>query len=261
MAFNYLKTVFIPVIKDVGSVLTELEKTAATKEEDGLFAEEGTQKDEVVDAQMAKTIINDFFEDESAQMGTDEIVGTNVQDAIATVSESSKAQTYSENVYTSKISSKTDSATIDENREAIGKFMDAYYDASDIVHTQGDNLSDTDKSKFDTVSKVQERLNEGEYILTKEIDKATAAAKTIHAKSSEIVDSDSKLDRAKGSDILTRLEAAVTNDETIQDEADNKLTQNEYEKLKFMFENAKDPAVAYRNLAEEAKKYGIAGEQ
>ena len=54
------------------------------------------------------------------------------------------------------------------------------------------------------------------------------------------------------------MKGAITSDETVQeDKNDDVLTQKEYDDIENFFNNTDDVASYYKEMVEEAKKYGI----
>ena len=54
------------------------------------------------------------------------------------------------------------------------------------------------------------------------------------------------------------MKGAITSDETVQEEKnDDVLTQKEYDEIENFFNNTDDTASYYKEMVEEAKKYGI----
>ena len=137
--------------------------------------------------------------------------------------------------------------------------MEAYSETSDKINAPNvEFLSLTDKSNYEAASKVQERLNNGEYILTREIEKSTATVQSIQVSTDETVNKKEEISKTKGQDLLRQLEGVITADETIQeDKNDDVLTQKEYDDIENFFNNTDDVASYYKEMVEEAKKYGI----
>lgn len=217
------------------------------------------ENNEETDAEMADVIINDMFEGESLEIGTEELIGMAAHDAVEVASETFKTKLYSTTVYSTAVSTSTDTATVEENQEAIADFMEAYSITSDKINAPNvEFLSLTDKSNYENATRVQERLNNGEYILTREIEKSTATVQSIQVSTDETVNQKEEMSKTKGQDLLRQLEAVITTDETIQeDKNDDVLTQKEYDEIENFFNNTDDTASYYKEMVEEAKKYGI----
>ena len=137
--------------------------------------------------------------------------------------------------------------------------MQAYSDASDKINAPNvEFLSLTDKSNYENATIIQERLNDGEYILTREIEKSTATVQSIQVSTDETVSQKEETSKTKGQDLLRQLKGAITSDETVQeDKNDDVLTQKEYDDIENFFNNTDDVASYYKEMVEEAKKYGI----
>lgn len=220
---------------------------------------ERIENNEVTDDLMADVIINDFFMGESLEMPAAEILGLEAEDAIDKVAKSFEAKTYSNTVYTSNVSENTDTASFDENQEAISNLHIAFAEASDKVNADGvEFLSLTDKSNYENVSKVVDRLNDGEYILTREIEKTTQTAESIQVSAVETKDTEDQASKVKGEDLLKQLQGEIIEDEEApEDKNDDVLTQKEYDDMENFFNDTDDIAAAYKQLIEDAQKYGI----
>ena len=220
---------------------------------------ERIENNEVTDDLMADVIINDFFMGESLEMPAAEILGLEAEDAIDKVAKSFEAKTYSNTVYTSNVSENTDTASFDENQEAISNLHIAFAEASDKVNADGvEFLSLTDKSNYENVSKVVDRLNDGEYILTREIEKTTQTAESIQVSAVETKDTEDQTSKVKGEDLLKQLQGEIIEDEEApEDKNDDVLTQKEYDDMENFFNDTDDIAAAYKQLIEDAQKYGI----
>ncbi len=220
---------------------------------------ERIENNEQTDELMADVIVNDMFDIETLTLNAEDVIGIDAKDAIDMVSESYKAELYSNNVYTQKVSDKTDTATIDENQEAISDFMDAFSGArAKFSSANTAFLSLTDKSNYEGLSKLQERLVDGEYVLTKEIEKSTTIAKTIQNSIETSKNSEDKSAATKGESLLSQMKEKITDDKSIQDNKnDDVLTQNEYDKDENFFEATDDKAQAFKDMAKEAMQYGI----
>ena len=221
--------------------------------------QERIENNEETDAAMADVIINDMFDGESLEIGTDEIIGMAAHDAVELASETFKTKLYSNTVYSTAVSTSTDTTTVEENQEAISEFMQAYSDASDKINAPNvEFLSLTDKSNYENATIIQERLNDGEYILTREIEKSTATVQSIQVSTDETVSQKEETSKTKGQDLLRQLKGVITSDETVQeDKNDDVLTQKEYDDIENFFNNTDDVASYYKEMVEEAKKYGI----
>lgn len=220
---------------------------------------ERIENNEVTDDLMADVIINDYFMGESLEMPAAEILGLEAEDAIDKVAKSFEAKTYSNTVYTSNVSENTDTASFDENQEAISNLHIAFAEASDKVNADGvEFLSLTDKSNYENVSKVVDRLNDGEYILTREIEKTTQTAESIQVSAVETKDTEDQTSKVKGEDLLKQLQGEIIEDEEApEDKNDDVLTQKEYDDMENFFNDTDDIAAAYKQLIEDAQKYGI----
>ena len=220
---------------------------------------ERIENNEVTDDLMADVIINDYFMGESLEMPAAEILGLEAEDAIDKVAKSFEAKTYSNTVYTSNVSENTDTASFDENQEAISNLHIAFAEASDKVNADGvEFLSLTDKSNYENVSKVVDRLNDGEYILTREIEKTTQTAESIQVSAVETKDTEDQASKVKGEDLLKQLQGEIIEDEEApEDKNDDVLTQKEYDDMENFFNDTDDIAAAYKQLIEDAQKYGI----
>ena len=220
---------------------------------------ERIENNEVTDDLMADVIINDYFMGESLEMPAAEILGLEAEDAIDKVAKSFEAKTYSNTVYTSNVSENTDTASFDENQEAISNLHIAFAEASDKVNADGvEFLSLTDKSNYENVSKVVDRLNDGEYILTREIEKTTQTAESIQVSAVETKDTEDQVSKVKGEDLLKQLQGEIIEDEEApEDKNDDVLTQKEYDDMENFFNDTDDIAAAYKQLIEDAQKYGI----
>ena len=220
---------------------------------------ERIENNEVTDGLMADVIINDYFMGESLEMPAAEILGLEAEDAIDKVAKSFEAKTYSNTVYTSNVSENTDTASFDENQEAISNLHIAFAEASDKVNADGvEFLSLTDKSNYENVSKVVDRLNDGEYILTREIEKTTQTAESIQVSAVETKDTEDQASKVKGEDLLKQLQGEIIEDEEApEDKNDDVLTQKEYDDMENFFNDTDDIAAAYKQLIEDAQKYGI----
>ena len=220
---------------------------------------ERIENNEVTDGLMADVIIKDFFMGEMLEIASDEIIGLKAEDAIERASESFQAKTYSNTVYSQEVSENTDTASFDENQEAISNLNTAYNEASDKVNAPGvEFLSLTDKSNFENVSKVVERLNDGEYILTREIDKTTQTAESIQVSAVETKNTEDEASKVKGADLLKQLKGEIIEDaEAPEDENDDILTQKEYDEMENFFYDNEDTTKAYEQMIEDAKKFGI----
>ena len=196
---------------------------------------------------------------ESLEMPAAEILGLEAEDAIDKVAKSFEAKTYSNTVYTSNVSENTDTASFDENQEAISNLHIAFAEASDKVNADGvEFLSLTDKSNYENVSKVVDRLNDGEYILTREIEKTTQTAESIQVSAVETKDTEDQASKVKGEDLLKQLQGEIIEDEEApEDKNDDVLTQKEYDDMENFFNDTDDIAAAYKQLIEDAQKYGI----
>ena len=220
---------------------------------------ERIENNEVTDDLMADVIINDYFMGESLEMPAAEILGLEAEDAIDKVAKSFEAKTYANTVYTSNVSENTDTASFDENQEAISNLHIAFAEASDKVNADGvEFLSLTDKSNYENVSKVVDRLNDGEYILTREIEKTTQTAESIQVSAVETKDTEDQASKVKGEDLLKQLQGEIIEDEEApEDKNDDVLTQKEYDDMENFFNDTDDIAAAYKQLIEDAQKYGI----
>ena len=218
-------------------------------------AEFKIQNNEITDSIMAEVITEDIFAGDVANTSLDELVGLNAQDAIAKVNENLKAQS----LYTNNVSTTMDTASVDENQEAISDFYGAYLDVQDkLAQTGVEFLTATDEVNYATLAGVAEKLNASEYVMTAEIKKATSTADSIQVTTSDVTDVENKEAEIKGATLLKELEAVITDDaDAKEDENDDVLTQKEYDNKKNFFENAQNKADAYDNLAKDAEKYNI----
>ena len=221
--------------------------------------QERIENNEETDAEMAEVIINDMFEGESLEIGTEEIIGMAAHDAVEVASETFKTKLYSNTVYSPAVSTSTDTTTVEENQDAISNFMEAYSVTSDKINAPNvEFLSLTDRSNYENAARIQERLNNGEYILTREIEKNTTMVQSIQVSTDETANQKEEESKTKGQDLLRQLEAVITTDEDAkEDKFDDILTQNEYDDIDNFFNNTDDVASYYKEMVEEAKKYGI----
>lgn len=217
------------------------------------------ENNESTDYEMATVIVNEYFDAPLLDISEEEIIGMDARDAINLAAESLKTQEYSKTVYTSKVSTKTDSATVEENQAAISDFMESYseatnkLDAPNIVF-----LSLTDKSNYETVSNVADRLNDGEYILTREIEKNTRTADSIQVSTEETENTEEQASKTNGEDLLRQLKSIITDDVNAkEDKNDDILTQKEYDEEENFFNSSDNYTTAYKQMVEDAKQYGI----
>ena len=223
--------------------------------QDRELAEVKIQNNEVTDEKMVEVMAEDIFSGDIANTSMDELVGLNAQDAIAKVNENLKAQS----LYTGNISTTMDTASVDENQEAISDFYDAYLDIQDKLAQEGvEFLTTADEVNYAILAGIAEKLNASEYVMTAEIKKATSTADSIQVTTSDVTEVENKEAEIKGATLLKELEAVITDDpDAKEDENDDVLTQKEYDEEDNFFENAENKANAYEKLAKDAEKYNI----
>lgn len=214
------------------------------------------------DAEMAEVIVYDMYNGQVA-VDVNELVGMSADQAVASLEEAVKTEAFSNTVYKTKISEATDSATVEENQKAISEFVEAYNEAADTVNTPNvEFLSLTDKSNYEAAEALLKRIDQGEYIITKNIESATMSVESIQVSAVDSKDEEEKKYNAQGNDVLSKLQGVVTNDEEAEDNLeDDILTKNEYKEIENFFVSSDDKEVAYDKLAKEAKKYGIFASQ
>ncbi len=217
------------------------------------------ENNETTDAEMADVILGDMFEEDFMTISADDIIGLNAMDAVEVASEAFKTNLYSSAVYSNKVSTSTDTATVEENQEAVSDFMAAYSDATDEISAPGvEFLSLTDKSDYEAVSAIQARLNGGEYIMTKKVEDSTTTAENIQVSTTETADKEAETGKTRGEDLLRRLSAVISDDaEAPEDLDDDILTQKEYDDIENFFNGTDDYASAYEQIVLDAQKYGI----
>ncbi len=217
------------------------------------------ENNETTDAEMADVILGDMFEEDFMTISADDIIGLNAMDAVEVASEAFKTNLYSSAVYSNKVSTNTDTATVEENQEAVSDFMAAYSDATDEISAPGvEFLSLTDKSDYEAVSAIQARLNGGEYIMTKKVEDSTTTAENIQVSTTETADKEAETGKTRGEDLLRRLSAVISDDaEAPEDLDDDILTQKEYDDIENFFNGTDDYASAYEQIVLDAQKYGI----
>lgn len=217
------------------------------------------ENNETTDVEIANYIINDMFEGESLMMNTSELVGMDASDAVETATEAYTTEMYSKIIYSNNVSTNTDTATVEENQEAIGDFMGVYGETASRVDAPNvEFLSLTDSSNWANAQEFCARLNDGEYILTREIEKTTAVIENIEVATSQTEIEEEETSETEGEELLGDLEDVITEDETIADnDNDDVLTQNEYNEMENFFSNTDDVAAYYQEMVDDAKKYGI----
>ena len=218
-------------------------------------AETKIQNNEITDEKMAEVITKDIFAGDIANTSIDELVGLNAQDAIEKVNKNLKAQS----LYAKNVSTTMDTASIEENQEAISDFFAAYLNIQDKLSQSGvEFVSTTDEVNYATLSGVSDKLIASEYVMTSEIKKATSTADSIQVTTSDVTEVENKEAEIEGDMLLRELESVITDDaDAKEDENDDVLTQKEYDNEKNFFENAENKANAYEKLAKDAEKYEI----
>ena len=265
--YETVKDALTPQEQPAAQNETPDETSFSTDEEQSPSSAYGKQEDietriennETTDVEMADYIINDIFEGESLMMNTSELTGMDASDAVEAAAETYTTSLYSSSVYKSNVSTNTDTATVEENQEAIGDFMGVYGETASRVDAPNvEFLSLTDSSNWANAQEFCARLNDGEYILTREIEKTTAVIENIEVATSQTEIEEEETSETEGEELLGDLEDVITEDETIADnDNDDVLTQNEYNDMENFFSNTDDVAAYYQEMVDDAKKYGI----
>ncbi len=161
-----------------------------------------------------------------------------------------------EQVYTkSSAMAKTDTASNQEHSSAETDFTEAVLNVSDIVNTGNLEFSNiTDQSNYELGQHMLERINDGEYIKTSDLEKTTSSVKNI-----QFVEKD---DNEIGKTKYEEFSDAIL--KQLQDLSEDKFSENkpdkdEYTKIESHYNMLKTTDVenAFKYLKEEAAKYNL----
>lgn len=149
-------------------------------------------------------------------------------------------------------------SSFQENIDASSEFFATYDNLQEAIKNSNTPLTKVQEAQVEKLSKISEKLNSGEYILTQDIKDATNMANEIITSQTGEKDSSETKTKNNGLSILTSLKSIISKDKNAKEDGnDNILTQNEYDNLKDIFASADDANAASVNLSAQAQQYGI----
>lgn len=161
--------------------------------------------------------------------------------------------------YNGAVSTNMDKAsTFQENIDASSEFFSTYDSLQDAILNSNTDLTKAQEARVDKLSKMSEKLNSGEYILTQDIKDATNIANEIITSISGNKQETETKTKNNGLSILTSLKAIISTDKNVKEDSDdNILTQKEFDSLKNIYANAENASLAGADISARAQQYGI----
>lgn len=200
---------------------------------------------------VSEDVIESLFSDEIESMASDE-------EETELLSKAADAALGQE-AFNGGVSANMDkTSSFQENIDASSEFFSTYDNLQEAIKNSNTPLTKVQEAQVEKLSKISEKLNSGEYVLTQDIKDATNMANEIITSQTGEKDSSETKTKNNGLSILTSLKSIISKDKNVKEDSnDNILTQNEYDNLKDIFASADDANAASVNLSAQAQQYGI----
>ena len=232
------------------AALEQLKEDAKQEAEDFLKQPDITQMDETDVDKLVEIFCGELTHEDVQHLGLELI---DMVDEAAKIFETKlTASVYSK----SGAMATADSASAKEHSEAQTSFTEAVLQVSDIVNnTNVEFYNVSDKSNFELASRTLDRINDGEYIKTADLEKQTSIVKNIR-----VVDNSNEETSETNDNKYEQYSDAILDElHNLISSSEGGITEDEYNAIKTSFDEkaTQDMESAFDYLENEARKHNI----